>query len=208
MVWSSIPVPFHNSPAVISRGPSTADQRARRLAPVDVPLPLLAVTVLAPVLVGAFFWMDAVVPVEAFYFVGAAFLAAAFLAAAFLDTAFFGAAFFAAVFFAAAFLDTTFFGAAFFAAVFFAAVLFGTAFLGAAFLGAAFFGAALLGADGPDGTADGASSPDEASTVTVPGPGITIVSSCEGQRTRSIDPTSAVTTPSRSGPFPDARRIR
>ena len=135
-------------------------------------------------MVGAFFLADAVFPVAAFFFLGAAFFAPRLLAA---------------VFFGAALLGTAFF---FFVAVFVAAVVF------TAFFGAAFFTAALLGADGPGGTADGTSSPDDASTVTVPGPGITIVSSCEGQRTRSIDPISAVMTPSRSGPFPDARRIR
>ena len=141
-------------------------------------------------MVGAIFLTDAVFPVAAFFFLGAAFFAAA---------VFFGAAFVGAALLGAALLGTAFF---FFVAVFVAVVVF------TALFGAVFFAVALLGADGPGGTADGTSSPDDASTVTVPGPGITIVSSCEGQRTRSIDPMSAVMTPSRSGPFPDARRIR
>ena len=141
----------------------------------------MPVAFLAPVLVGAFFLADAVFPVATFFSVGSAFLGVAFFGAAFA-TALFGVAFVGAAF---------------------ATALFGVAFVGAAFLAAAFLGAGRRG-----GTVDGASSPDEASTVSVPGPGITIVSSCEGQRTRSIDPTSAVTTPSLSGPFPDERRIR
>jgi hypothetical protein len=122
------------------------------------------------------------------------------------------AAFFFGAGFAATFFGVPFFGAAFFGAAFFG-VAFATAFFGPAFFGPAFFGtaslaAAFLRAGRTGGTADAPSSPDEANTVTVPGPGITNVSSCDGQRTRSIDPTSAVTTPSRAGPFPAERRIR
>jgi hypothetical protein len=56
--------------------------------------------------------------------------------------------------------------------------------------------------------AGGCSSPDELITVTVPAAGITVVSSCDGHRIRSIDPITPVISPSRSGPFPDDRRMR
>jgi hypothetical protein len=166
-------------------------------------------------------WADAVFAVAASFFVGVAFLAVAFLGAA---SAFFGVAVFDAAFafFGVAVFDAAFafFGVAVFDAAFvtalvegcfagaFAAALLGVACFGTTAVGAAFLAAAFLGADGTGGIVDRASSPNDASTVSVPGAGITIVSSCEGQRTRSIDPTSAVTTPSRSGPFPDERRIR
>jgi hypothetical protein len=42
------------------------------------------------------------------------------------------------------------------------------------------------------------SSLDEATTISVPGAGITVVSSSEFHRTRIIDPVTAATTPSRS----------
>ena len=154
--------------------------------PLGVSLPRLPVAFVASALVGAFFVADAVLPVAAWRFEDAGFVAAAFFGAA-LAAAFFGAA-----------LAAAFFGAAFF----------GVAFFGTVAVGSAFFAAAFLDASCPGGTADGAWSLDEASTVSVPGAGITSVSSCEDQRTRSIDPTSAITTPSRSGPFPDERRIR
>jgi hypothetical protein len=105
--------------------------------------------------------------------------------------------------------------AAFFGA---AAAFFGATFLRVAFFGVAAFGAALLvdcsDAASPRGdrragvAAGGCSSLDELITVTVPAAGITVVSSCDGQRIRSIDPITAVMSPSRSGPFPDDRRIR
>ncbi len=50
--------------------------------------------------------------------------------------------------------------------------------------------------------------PDEPSTVSVPGPGTTVVSFPDGHRTLSIDPVAAATTPSRYGPLPDDKRIR
>lgn len=50
--------------------------------------------------------------------------------------------------------------------------------------------------------------PDEPSTVSVPGPGTTVVSLPDGHRTLSIDPVAAATTPSRYGPLPDVKRIR
>ena len=81
----------------------------------------------------------------------------------------------------------------------------GAAFLVAAFLAEA-FGAVRLVATDLRAAAD-ALSPDEASTVSVPGAGTTIVFSPDGHLTRRIDPVTAVTTPSRSGPLPDDRRI-
>ena len=162
----------------------------------------MPVAFLASALIGAFFLADAALPVAAWRFEDTGWVAAAFFGAA-LATAFFGVAFFGAAFF-----GTAFFGVAFFGTAFFGTAFFGTAFFGTAAVGWALFAAAFLDASCPDGTADGAWSLDEASTVSVPGAGITSVSSCEDQRTRSIDPTSAITTPSRSGPFPDVRRIR
>jgi len=46
-----------------------------------------------------------------------------------------------------------------------------------------------------------------ASTLSVPGAGATIVSSPDSHRTRTSDLVTAVTRPSRSGPFIDDRRI-
>src|SRR5207244_6518213 len=83
-------------------------------------------------------------------------------------------------------------------AAFLAAVLFGTAFLPRARPGAA----------RPCRIAPDAWSPEAASTVSVPGAGTTVVSSSDGHPTRTIDPVTAVTTPTRSGPLPDDRRIR
>jgi hypothetical protein len=69
--------------------------------------------------------------------------------------------------------------------------------------------AALRGAGGRAGEAAGVcSSPGELITVTVPAAGITVVSSSDGQRIRNIDPITPVISPSRSGPFPDDRRMR
>ena len=82
----------------------------------------------------------------------------------------------------------------------------GAAFPVAAFLARAFL-AGRLGATRLRAAAD-ALAPDEASTVSVPGAGTTIVFSPDGHLTRRIDPVTAVTTPSRSGPLPDDRRIR
>ena len=183
----------------LARAPSTADQRARRLAPVDVPLPLLAATVVAPVLVRAFCLMDAVFPVAALLLRRRGLPRRGLLRYSLLGRGLLRRGL----------LRYRLLGRGLLRRGLLRYRLLRRGLLAAAFgAGAAFFGAALLDADGPGGTADGASPPDEVSTVTVPGPGITIVSSCEGQRTRSIDPMSAVTTPSRSGPFPDARRIR
>lgn len=182
-----VPVGLHKIGAVTSAA-SNGDQRPWRLEPVRASLPRLPAAFLAVVRPEACFLPDAVFSL-AFFFVVAALLAAV-LGAAFA-AAFFGAAF-PAAFFAIAFLGATCFAA------------FGAAF----FFGADFLTAAFAGAGCAGGAADGESSPEEVSTVSVPGPGITIVSSFEGQRTRSIDPTSAVTTPSRSGPLPDVRRIR
>jgi hypothetical protein len=49
---------------------------------------------------------------------------------------------------------------------------------------------------------------DRLSTVSVPGAGITEVSSFDDQRTRSIEPVTPVTTPSRFPPLFNVRRIR
>ena len=46
------------------------------------------------------------------------------------------------------------------------------------------------------------------STLSVPGAGTTVVSSPDGQRTRTSDPATAATRPSRSAPFIDDRRTR
>jgi hypothetical protein len=118
---------------------------------------------------------------------------------------------------AAAFLAAFFVGAA--AAFCFAgAFCFGAPFLGADFLDVVAFepafwldlpDAAVRGAGCRAGeAAGGCSSPDELITVTVPAAGITVVSSCDGHRIRSIDPITPVISPSRSGPFPDDRRMR
>lgn len=54
----------------------------------------------------------------------------------------------------------------------------------------------------------GANSVDDVTTVSVPGAGTTVVSSSDGHRTLTIDPLTAVTTPSRSCPLPDDSLIR
>jgi hypothetical protein len=160
-----------------------------RLEPVRASLPLLPAVFLGVVFVGTFFLADAVFAVAAFLFVGATLRAPVF--GVDFPTAFFGAAFPTALF------DATF-----------TTACFGAALGDGAFFGVAFLETALSGVVCRDGTADGTSGSEEASTVIVPGAGATMVSSWESQRTRSIDPTSAVTTPSRSGPLPDERRIR
>jgi hypothetical protein len=75
-------------------------------------------------------------------------------------------------------------------------------------LAAVFFGVAFVRTVGSGRIAGAASAPADASTVSVPGAGITIVSPADGHRTRTIEPITAVTTPSRSGPLPDDKRIR
>jgi hypothetical protein len=50
--------------------------------------------------------------------------------------------------------------------------------------------------------------PERPSTVSVPGAGTTEVSSADDQRTRSIEPVTPVTIPSRSVPLLSLRRIR
>jgi hypothetical protein len=46
------------------------------------------------------------------------------------------------------------------------------------------------------------------STVSVPGPGITVLSSPDPQRTRSIEPVTSVTIPSRAAPLLSVSRMR
>jgi hypothetical protein len=91
--------------------------------------------------------------------------------------------------------------AAFLEVAFVAPVL-AAAFLEVAFLApvlaAVFFGTTFFGARAPEAE----------STVSVPGAGITVVSLADDHRTRTIEPITAVTAPSRSEPLPDDRRIR
>jgi hypothetical protein len=151
---------------------------------------------------------------------------------------FFAADFLAGDFFAADFLAGDFFAAGVLAGAAFAPAFLADAVLAGLFVAVAFFGRALLGVPflvvavfvedavvdastsrassfvaGRRGAAavDCAGGPDPsdgASTVIVPSAGTTVVSVCEGQSTRTSDPITAVTTPSRSGPVPDEMRIR